>query len=64
MDKPRLLDQLRDALQVRHYSMRTEATYIQWIKSALGNSSTHAIYPVRYLAVSCRELQRHGHDLS
>lgn len=32
MDKPRLLDQLRDALRVRHYSIRTEATYIQWIK--------------------------------
>lgn len=32
MDKPRLLDQVRDALRVRHYSLRTEATYIQWIK--------------------------------
>ncbi|MGH8320841.1 MAG: site-specific integrase [Gammaproteobacteria bacterium] len=31
MDKPRLLDQLRDALRVRHYSLRTEATYIQWV---------------------------------
>lgn len=32
MDKPRLLDQVRDALRLRHYSLRTEATYIQWIK--------------------------------
>jgi integron integrase len=32
MDKPRLLDQVRDALRVRHYSLRTEATYIQWIR--------------------------------
>ena len=32
MEKPRLLDQTRDALRVRHYSIRTEATYIQWIK--------------------------------
>ena len=32
MDKPRLLDQVRDALRVRHYSLRTEETYLQWIK--------------------------------
>ena len=32
MDKPRLLDQVRDALRVRHYSLRTEASYLQWIK--------------------------------
>lgn len=32
MKKPRLLDQTRDALRVRHYSLRTEATYIQWIR--------------------------------
>lgn len=32
MDKPRLLDQVRDALRVRHYSLRTEASYLQWIR--------------------------------
>ena len=32
MTLPRLLDQVRDALRVRHYSIRTEETYIQWIK--------------------------------
>ena len=32
MTQPRLLDQVRDALRVRHYSIRTEETYIQWIK--------------------------------
>jgi integron integrase len=32
MDKPRLLDQVRDALRVRHYSLRTEESYLQWIK--------------------------------
>ena len=31
-DKPRLLDQVRDALRLRHYSIRTEASYLQWIK--------------------------------
>lgn len=28
MDKPRLLDQVRDALQIRHYSLRTEANWL------------------------------------
>jgi integron integrase len=32
MDKPRLLDRVRDSIRVRHYSLRTEQTYIQWIK--------------------------------
>jgi integron integrase len=30
--KPKLLDQVRDAIRTRHYSWRTEQTYIQWIK--------------------------------
>ena len=32
MENPRLLDQVRDALCVRHYSLRTESSYLQWIK--------------------------------
>jgi hypothetical protein len=30
--KPRLLDRVRAALRARHYSRRTEDTYIAWIK--------------------------------
>ncbi len=29
---PRLLDQLRDALRLRHYSIRTEQSYVYWAK--------------------------------
>ena len=29
---PRLLEQLRDAMQRRHYSSRTEETYVHWVK--------------------------------
>jgi integron integrase len=29
---PRLLEQLRDAIRRRHYSMRTEETYAHWVK--------------------------------
>ncbi|HXG29584.1 MAG TPA: integron integrase [Nevskiales bacterium] len=32
MPKPRLLDQVRAALRLRHYSYRTEQTYVTWIK--------------------------------
>jgi site-specific recombinase XerD len=31
-EKPKLLDQFREALRSRHYSRRTEQTYCQWIK--------------------------------
>jgi hypothetical protein len=30
--KPKLLDQLREALRSRHYSHRTEQTYCSWVK--------------------------------
>jgi integron integrase len=29
---PRLLEQLRDVIRRRHYSMRTEDTYVHWVK--------------------------------
>ena len=29
---PKLLDQVRDRLRVKHYSMRTEHAYVDWIK--------------------------------
>src|SRR5688572_14545911 len=32
MPKPRLLTQVREAIRVRHYSLRTEQTYVHWIK--------------------------------
>ena len=31
-DKPKLLDQMREALRLRHYSRRTEQTYCHWVK--------------------------------
>ena len=29
---PKLLDQVRDKIRVKHYSIRTETQYIHWIK--------------------------------
>jgi len=31
-DRPRLLDQVRAAIRARHYSRRTEAAYVHWIR--------------------------------
>ena len=30
--KPRLLDEVRNALSIRHYSLKTEKSYVRWIK--------------------------------
>ena len=32
MPSPRLLDQVRDRIRVRHYSLRTEEAYLHWIR--------------------------------
>lgn len=32
MGKPKLMDQVRDAIRSRHYSLRTEASYLHWIR--------------------------------
>jgi hypothetical protein len=29
---PKLLDQLRDRIRVKHYSIRTEQQYMQWVR--------------------------------
>jgi hypothetical protein len=31
-NKPKLLDQVRDHIRRRHYSIRTEQAYVDWIK--------------------------------
>lgn len=30
--KPRLLDQMREVIRVKHYSLRTEKTYLSWVR--------------------------------
>ena len=30
--QPKLLDQVRDRLRLKHYSLRTEESYVHWIK--------------------------------
>jgi hypothetical protein len=32
LPKPKLLDQVRQAIRARHYSPKTEESYVHWIK--------------------------------
>jgi len=32
MEKKRLLVRVRDAIRIRHYSLRTEQSYIHWVR--------------------------------
>jgi integron integrase len=42
LKKPKLLDQVRSVLRVKHYSYRTEQSYIHWIKKYIYfNNKTH-----------------------
>jgi hypothetical protein len=37
--KPKLLDQVRDAIRTRHYSLQTEKAYVQWTKRFIHTKS-------------------------
>ena len=32
---PRLLDQVRERIRIKHYSLRTELAYVEWIKRCI-----------------------------
>ena len=34
--KRKLLDQVRDGIRLKHYSIRTEGTYVMWIPQFIG----------------------------
>ena len=44
---PKLLDQLRNAIRLKHYSLRTEQSYVDWIKSHI---FFHTKVPMLYLS--------------
>jgi hypothetical protein len=39
--KPKLLDQMREAMRSRHYSHRTEETYCHWVKRFIFFHNVH-----------------------
>ena len=44
--KPRLLDRVREAVRARHYSRRTEKTYVAWVCRYILFHGTHSRAPV------------------
>lgn len=41
-NKPKLLDQLRDVIRTKHYSIRTESAYVDWVRRFIHfNNLTH-----------------------
>jgi Phage integrase, N-terminal SAM-like domain len=44
--EPRLLDRVREVIRLRHYSIRTEQVYLQWITRFIlfHSSVTHATW--------------------
>src|SRR6185295_3650812 len=47
--KPRLLDQVRDAIRLRHYSPRTESAYVAWIREVAASTQNQALSAVLFL---------------
>jgi site-specific recombinase XerD len=61
--KPRLLDQVRDCLRRRHYSLRTEKSYVAWIRRYIlfhGKRHPREMGPEEVSAF-LSHLARHGH---
>ncbi|WP_432654230.1 phage integrase N-terminal SAM-like domain-containing protein [Thauera aromatica] len=42
---PRLLDRVRERIRVKHYSIRTEQAYVDWIRRFIRKRSTNPILP-------------------
>ena len=55
---PRLLDEVRRHMRVKHYSLRTEATYVAWIKRFIfANGKRH---PREMGALEVERFQKRG----
>ena len=47
--KPKLLDQVRLILRTKHYSLRTEKSYINWIKRFIIFHNKRALGQILYI---------------
>jgi len=57
--EPRLLDQVREAIRVRHYSIRTEESYVQWIRRfILFHDKRHPKEMVSCFRITIRQLTK------
>jgi len=60
--KPKLLDQVRDAIQTRHYSRRTEKTYVGWM-ALVNGGLPESSFPVACCAFAVWENNRTGRNI-
>lgn len=51
----KLLDQVRDAVHLKHYSYRTEQTYVQWIRRVRLSGDVAHFYTNRCYTPICHE---------
>ena len=56
---PKLLDQIRDKLRVKHYAIRTEEQYLHWIKRFILFHGKRQPLPMAYAAETEPCFQRH-----
>ena len=61
--KSKLLDQLKEVLRLKHYSLRTEEAYVQWVRRYLifCRDNTHLIRPEATFSPSDAEKGRTPH---
>ena len=53
-EKPKLLDQFREALRSRHYRRRTEQTFAHWVKRFIHYLNIRALKPTRLPVIMTR----------
>ena len=58
---PKLLDRVRDSIRVRHYSRRTERTYVQWIKRFIVFHGMRHHLPESVIQKAVHEAVRRAH---
>ena len=51
--KPKLLDQVRAKIRLKHYSIRTEQAYVDWIRRYILASGTPRRWATRRSNSSC-----------
>ena len=55
LKSPKLLDQVRDKLRVKHYSIRIENAYVAWIKRYLFFHGKRQPCPVKFQDRKCAD---------
>ena len=50
VNKPKLLEQVRSIIRTKHYSIRTEESYVNWIKKfILYHNKRHRVFSMSFV---------------